>query len=400
MNDQFSGIALRYQDELYGSVIPFWQKHCIDEKYGGYFDSLERDGKVYDDEKFLWMQWRKVYMFAVLYHSDSRQSKWLNFACQGYDFLTKYGKDETGNYYFSLSRSGEAATAPYNIYSECFAAMGAAALYKVLAEERYSREAESAMANYLARIDHPKGRWEKALPGKGKFRTLGHYMMQANLGRVLNDCLDTTTYERDIIVASETVLKTFRNDQYGVLLENANSNGSFDLSTCEGRHLNPGHGLEALWFIMQSAAHADRQDIIKEASDLVLSILDFSWDIEYGGIYYFMDILGKPHRELSADMKLWWVHNEALLATLYGYYLTRDQRFLDWFLRIDDWAWNHFPDQEYGEWYGYLNRRGEVVNSQKGGKWKCFFHLPRFLYLAGQLLTELSASTAIDRSST
>lgn len=390
MNEQFSSLASRYQQELYGSIIPFWAAHCIDEKYGGYFDSLERDGTVYDDEKFLWMQWRKVYMFATLYQSDMKQTQWLDYSRQGYEFLSKYGKDETGNYYFSLSRTGEAATVPYNIYTECFAAMGAAALYKADGNERFRQEAESAMVKYLSRINHPKGRWEKALPGRKRYRSLGHYMMQANLGWVLNDCLATDKYENDIIVASETVLNTFRNYQYGQLMENVDINGTFDFSSCEGRHLNPGHGLEAIWFIMQSAAAAGRQDMIKEAGELVLSILDFSWDSEYGGIYYFMDILGKPHRELSADMKLWWVHNEALLATLYGYYLTRDQRFLDWFLRIDDWAWGHFPDRQYGEWYGYLNRQGEVVNSQKGGKWKCFFHLPRALLIASHLLTELA----------
>lgn len=396
MNELFSSLARRYQQELYGSVIPFWEAHCIDVKYGGYFDSLARNGAVYDDEKFLWMQWRKVYMFATLYQSDPQQARWLDHARHGFDFLSKYGKDESGNYYFSLSRQGVAATVPYSIYSECFAAMGAAALYKAEGDERYRKEAESAMAKYLARIDDPKGRWEKALSGRKSYRSLGHYMMQANLGSVLNDCLKTTRYENDIIVAAETILESFRNYQYGQLLENINIDGTFDLSSCEGRHLNPGHGLEAMWFIMQYAAQAGRKDMISNAGELVLSILDFSWDKEYGGIYYFMDITGQPHRELSADMKLWWVHNEALLATLYGYYLTRDQRFMDWFLRIDEWSWSHFPDGECGEWYGYLNRRGEVVNNQKGGKWKGFFHLPRALFIASQLLTELAAAPTVN----
>nr|MDO8116567.1 AGE family epimerase/isomerase [Candidatus Sigynarchaeota archaeon] len=77
--------------------------------------------------------------------------------------------------------------------------------------------------------------------------------------------------------------------------------------------------------------------------------------------------------------KLWWVHCEALVATLLAYRLTGDVAFLDWFKKVDTWTWAHFPDTVHGEWFGYLNRRGEPTHFLKGGKWKTFFHLPRCL---------------------
>ena len=60
----FFKVRARYEEELYDCVIPFWEQHCVDTQYGGYFTSLDRDGSVYDTEKYLWMQWRIVYMFA------------------------------------------------------------------------------------------------------------------------------------------------------------------------------------------------------------------------------------------------------------------------------------------------------------------------------------------------
>jgi N-acylglucosamine 2-epimerase len=44
---------------------------------------------------------------------------------------------------------------------------------------------------------------------------------------------------------------------------------------------------------------------------------------------------------------------------------------------------------EYGEWFGYLNRRAEVLLPLKGGKWKGCFHIPRALYLVSKELSSI-----------
>ena len=144
-----------------------------------------------------------------------------------------------------------------------------------------------------------------------------------------------------------------------------------------------------MWFILQHAEHENKLDLIPKACNIIKALLKFGWDQEHGGLYYFMDVLGKPHAELSWDMKLWWVHNEAIIATLYAYYLTSDMEFLDWFIKLDKWTWAHFPDPEYGEWFGYLNRRGEPTHMLKGGKWKTFFHLPRCLLVSIGLMKKI-----------
>ena len=381
----------RYQHELLESVVPFWERHCLDDECGGYFTCLARDGTVYDTTKYMWMQWRIVYMFATLRASDLGCEAWTGIARHGYEFLTRHGKDENGNYYFALNRQGVPSVAPYNIYSDCFAAMGAAALFKATGDPAHRAEAESAMRHYVERMDHPKGRWEKGLAGRPPRLSLGHFMMLANLGFVLNECLGTRQYAADIDRAAHTVLDRFWNEEHGVLFENINPDGSFDLASCDGRHVNPGHGLESMWFILQHAEQTGDRAMIEKAAQITQRLLEFGWDRQYGGIFYFMDVLGKPHLELQWDMKLWWVHNEAILATLYAYRLTGDGRFLTWFRQLDDWTWQRFPDPQYGEWFAYLNRRGEVTHTMKGGKWKTFFHVPRCLYLARRQM-ELCAS--------
>ena len=390
--------AQRYQKELDESVIPFWQTHCPDTKHGAYFTCLDRDGSVYDTEKYMWMQWRIVYMFATLHQQWRPEPAWLALAQDGYQFLVQHGKAPNGDYYFALNREGTPSTAPYEPFANCFATAGCAALYAATGQEPYRREAQAAMEAYLRRIENPKAQWEKALSGRKPYRALGPYMILANLGQLMNQCLQTTQYTADIEQAIHAVQTIFWQPDHRVIFENVTPDGQADLTSSLGRHIIPGHGLEACWFILEHAAATHQTDLatklINNIADMILGLLDFGWDQDHGGIYYFMDVLGKPHFELQADMKLWWVHNEALLATLYAYRLTRDPRFLHWFKKIDHWTWTHFPDHDshtdaktsHNEWFGYLNRQGHPTHQLKGGKWKTFFHLPRFLLLGHKQL--------------
>lgn len=375
----------RYENELLNRIIPFWEEHCVDKEFGGYFTSLDRDGSVYDTEKYMWMQWRIVYMFAKFSVAYGGNDKWMAIAKQGYDFLTSHGKSPEGGYYFALNRQGVPSMAPYNIFSDCFAAMGAAAMFKATGEEKYRTEANSAMRNYIARMDNPKGRWEKGMSGKPRRLSHGQFMMLANLAFEMRECLGSHEYDESAEEAVKAVTSRFWNPDMRILFENINPEGSaFDLDSCEGRMINPGHGLESMWFMLQHAEQKGDKELIVRATDIIKGIMDFGTDKKYGGIFYFMDALHKPHLELQWDMKLWWPHCEAIIALVFAYRLTNEQHFLDKFLEIDDWTWEHFRDPEYPEWYAYLNRRGEVTHSLKGGKWKTFFHLPRMLFMAAK----------------
>jgi N-acylglucosamine 2-epimerase len=72
--------------------------------------------------------------------------------------------------------------------------------------------------------------------------------------------------------------------------------------------------------------------------------------------------------------------------------MTGSQRCWSWFERVHAYAWARFPDPEFGEWYGYLSRSGEVLLPAKGGKWKGCFHVPRGLYLCMRELEALAAA--------
>ena len=174
------------------------------------------------------------------------------------------------------------------------------------------------------------------------------------------------------------------------MVENIGADGKL-VDSMDGRHMNPGHSIESMWFLMDLGKRLNRPELIEKAKETALKMVEYGWDKEYGGIFYFMDLKGHPTQELEWDQKLWWVHIETLITMIKGYRLTGDERCLEWFKRVHDYVWEHFADAEYPEWFGYLNRRGEVLLTLKGGKWKGCFHVPRGLYQVWQVLEELAA---------
>ncbi len=377
-----------YRVNLLDDVIPFWLKNSADKEYGGYFTCLDREGKVFDTDKFVWLQFREVWCFSMLYNQVEQKKEWLDFAVHGAEFLKKHAKDEDGNFYFSLTREGKPLIQPYNIFSDCFAAMAFGQLYRATQNEEYAKLAVQTFNNILRKRDDPKGKYSKAYPGTRPLQSFSLPMILCNLVLELEHLLEKDLIEKTIQDGIHSVMDVFYQEELGIILENINPDGSFS-DSFEGRLVNPGHGLESMWFIMDLAERRGDQALIRKAKDITLNILEYGWDKEYGGIFYFMDVKGYPPQQLEWDQKLWWVHIETLISLLKAYLHTGDERCWNWFEKVHEYTWKHFPDPGYGEWFGYLNRQGEVLLPLKGGKWKGCFHVPRGLYQCWKTLEKI-----------
>ncbi|EDX84829.1 N-acylglucosamine 2-epimerase superfamily [Synechococcus sp. PCC 7335] len=396
MIDSYRNLADLYRSTLFDNVIPFWEKHSVDTRYGGYFTCLNSEGVVYDTDKFVWLQNRQVWTFSMLYNAlynvkkqTTKQDRWLNLAKAGVDFLAKHGRDPEGNWFFSLTQQGEPLIQPYNVFSDCFAAMAFSQYALASGSEAAKEISLQAYQNVLRRQTNPKGKYNKAYPGTRVLKSLAVPMILANLSLEMDWLIADTQLDEVLARTVHEVMSDFLDEERGLLCEHVAADGSH-VDCYEGRLINPGHGIEAMWFMMAIAQRQQNTHLIDQAVEVILSILDFAWDKQYGGLYYFMDAAGHPPQQLEWDQKLWWVHLETLVALAMAYRLTGQQDCWSWYLRVHDYAWSHFPDAKHGEWYGYLNRRGEVLLPLKGGKWKGCFHVPRAMYLCWQEFEQLS----------
>jgi N-acylglucosamine 2-epimerase len=391
MKHSFAALTALYHNALLRDIIPFWERNSIDWEYGGYFTCLDAKGKVYDTDKFMWLQARQVWTFAMLYNRYEQRESWLRVAKHGAEFLAECGTDAEGNWYFSLDRAGRPLIQPYNIFSDCFAAM-AFSHYGVASGD--DRAAEIALRTYdsvLRRRPNPKGQWNKVYPGTRPLKTLAIPMILANLTLEMEWLLGNERLQEVLDATVREVMTDFLDQERLLMFENVTPDGEH-VDCFEGRLLNPGHGIEAMWFMMDVARRGGDQALIDLAVDVVLSTLAFAWDEEYGGIFYFMDAEGHPPLQLEWDQKLWWVHLESLVALAMGYLLTGRKACIEWYQRVHEYAWPRFSDPAQGEWYGYLNRRGEVLLPLKGGKWKGCFHVPRAMFMCAQLFDELAST--------
>lgn len=367
-----------YKNTLLNDVIPFWEKHSLDLEHGGYFTCLDQTGEVFDTDKFIWLQGRQAWTFSMLYNQVEKNPKWLEIAKSGIDFLRKHGMDKDGNFYFSVTKEGKPLVQPYNIFSDCFAAMAFSQYAKATGDEVVRELAKQTYYNILKKKDNSKGIYEKntdVRPLKG----FSLPMILSNLVLELEDVLDNDEIERTINFSVNEVMDVFLQKDSGIIYEFVNPDGSLS-DSFNGRLLNPGHGIEAMWFMIDIGARRNDTELIDKATKVILNILDYSWDEEHGGIFYFLDAMGKPPQQLEWDQKLWWVHLETLVALAKAYEHTGNKEIGEWYQKVHDYAWTHFSNPDNGEWFGYLNREGKPLLTLKGGKWKGCFHVPRAMF--------------------
>ncbi len=385
----FKKLAEQYKSELLDRVMPFWMEKSIDTEFGGYFTCLERDGEVFDTDKFIWLQGREVWMLATLYNKVEKRQEWLDAAIQGAEFLRRYGHDGNLNWYFALDREGHPLVEPYNIFSYTFAVIAFGQLSIATGNQEYAEIAKKTFDIVLSKVDNPKGRWNKAASGARALKSFALPMILCNVALEIEPLLEKDFLDKTIETCVHEVMGVFYRPELGLIVEHLGTDNQL-VDCMDGRLLNPGHAIEAMWFIMDLGKRLGNKDLIEKAKNIALAEIEYGWDNEFGGIFYFMDRMGRPLQQLEWDQKLWWVHIETLITMIKGYELTGDDRCLEWFERVHDYVWTHFMDPEYPEWYGYLNRRGEVLLTLKGGKWKGCFHVPRGLMQVWQSLERIA----------
>ena len=399
MDKQYvKSLSRKYSESLFTQVIPFWEHHSPDREFGGYFSCLERDGTVFDTDKLAWMQGREVWTFSRIcsWAAEAKQEEkdnWLNLARLGAEFLRDKGRSPDGDFYFALDRKGQPLVEPYNIFSEYFVAAGFAEFYRASGENWARDEAEKTYRRIVTRKPNPKGRWTKQIGSSRPMKAMGVCMMDIWLSGELKGIAADSELKSLADNAEKQIFDIHVDRGQRTVFERVFPDGTHP-DCMEGRLLNPGHALETLWFVMRKAAERGDSARVKDIAEIMLWCAERGWDAKYGGFLYYQDHRGFPPEKLESDMKLWWVHAEALCAFLLAYKLTGDTRHEAWFKRVDEYTWNRFPDRQYGEWYGYLSRQGEPALTQKGGKWKGFFHLPRTLMVCIDWLKELEQKDA------
>jgi len=379
-----------YRSTLLDDVVPFWIKHAVDEEYGGFLTFLDRDGSIYGTDKPVWLQGRIAWLFAKLYNDVEKKPEWLALSKHALDFLSSYCFDSDGRMFFVVTRDGRPLRKRRYLFSECFAAMAYAEYAKACGDETARRRAAEIFDLILHYLNTPGLLEPKENQDTRPTRSHAITMILLAVAQIIQQVDNRPIYDETINRSISDIFNLFCKPDMHALLETVGVNGEF-IDTPEGRTVNPGHAIETAWFIMEEGRRRKDENLALKAVEILDWSIEIGWDEEFGGIRYYADVLDKPCVQYEWDMKLWWPHTEALYATLLAYHLTGDNRWADWHEKIHEYTFLHFPDSEYGEWFGYLHRDGTVSHRLKGNLWKGPYHISRAMLLCWKLLENMTS---------
>lgn len=289
--------------------------------------------------------------------------------------------------WFHLDKQGNPLRKRRYVYSESFAAIAFGELSKITGDREYEELANRCFSRFLDHNANPNPDDAK-FTGQRPTRSLGIPMITIVTAQELRSSIGYFTAEEEITKSIESIERYFLKPELKCVLETCGENGEV-LDHFDGRTLNPGHALEASWFVMEEGRIRKDSNLVQMGVQMLDWMFERGWDSQYGGILYFVDIRGLPVQEYWHDMKFWWPQNETIIATLLAYELTGEPRFLEMHSRIHQWAFDHFDDPDFGEWFGYLHRDGTVSVPLKGNHWKGPFHYPRMLMQCVRILDRI-----------
>lgn len=374
-----------YSNQLLNDTVPFWFPRSYDYEHGGFLLMRDADGTLIDDDKAVWIQGRATWLLATLYNTVEKKQEWLEGARLGYDFLNKHCFDEDGQMFFHVTRQGSPLRKRRYFFSETFYVIAAAAYAKASGDETAAEKARLIFGNCIRYATTPgllQPKFTTVRPSKG----IGVPMIMMNTAQQLRETIGDSRCDEWIEKWIKEIETDFVKDDIRTVMEQVAPDGSI-IDHIDGRTLNPGHAIEGAWFILHEARYRNND---KRLINLGCRMLDYmwehGWDKEFGGILYFRDVYNKPVQEYWQDMKFWWPHNETIIATLFAYLVTGNEKYAAWHKQVHYYAYKYFHDKKNGEWFGYLHRDGSLAQTAKGNLFKGPFHLPRQEWYCMQIL--------------
>lgn len=383
---------MNYKEQLTKNILPFWLENGIDTENGGIFTCLDEKGELYGKEKSVWFQGRALWTFSKAYNLISRDPQYLEAAKSIYRFLGKCS-DSDGRMYFTVTADGRGIQKRRYYFSETFAAIGCAEYYLASGDAQ-------ALLDARKYFDIAYECFTGVRPTALKFnketftlKALSPVMIMLSTAQTMR-AIDTEQQSRYAKIAKDCLDEILHGGflTEKALFESVSTDGNA-VDTPTGRIVNPGHSMEAAWFVMLEGILTNDKEAIEAGKRIIDLTLPLGWDKKHGGIIAFTDVSGRPPVQLEWDMKLWWPQCETMIAARMAYLLFNEEKYLQLYRDMEEYCQKCFVDRTYGEWYGYLHYDNTVSTTLKGNIFKGPFHIPR-LYMIMAILDENSSIEA------
>lgn len=410
-----------YKQHIEEVLLPFWLR-ALDHKYGGVYTCFNNKGdRLISKDKYTWSQGRFLWLWSKVFEMVS-ENKLSGEAGDYYGHLHKTVSFieenvfmENGNCAFLLAESGKKKESisgkgfDTSFYADCFIVIGMSKYAGVVKDIQRFENALKLYNRIRERLEAGDIRSEPYSIPKG-YRAHSVPMIMLNVTQELTEAAQILNHQKRkklhhySLVYMDDIMNNFYQSDHRVYemipITQPQDNRLFN------RHLNPGHTIECMWFVMDLARKTNHEDYILKASKAVEKAIELGWDAKYGGLLRFVDEKGgKPKGEQGLtsyeklisntwDMKLWWPHSETLYATLLAFDLIKDDRFIRMHEKMHNYIFNTFPnpDKNVGEWIQIRDRKGKPIDKIAALPVKDPFHILRNMLMIIDLLDDESRS--------
>ena len=376
---------MNYRSDLVNNILPFWLRDAIDYENGGIYTCLDKEGNIYGTDKSVWFQGRALWVFSKAYNCIEKNEEYLKAAKNIYKFFPKC-TDTDGRMFFTVTNDGRELQKRRYYFSETFAAIGCAELYKATGDKEVLESAEKYFTVAYECFKGIRKNPPKINPLNQQTKALSPVMIMLATAQVMRSV--DGLYDKYNAIAKECLDEILHGGYLTerALLESVSVDDKF-IDSPNGRIVNPGHSLEAAWFILAEGLVTNNDEAITAAKRIIDITLPLGIDKNHGGIIAFTDLDGKPPVQLEWDMKLWWPQCETMIALRLAYTVFKDEKYLKLYEEFKEYCEKYFVDNEHGEWYGYLHYDNTVSTTLKGNIFKGPFHIPR-LYIIMAMMDE------------
>lgn len=392
---QLSELRSFLREHLLERVMPFWIDCALDPD-GGINTCIADDGTWLNRDKWLWSQWRAVWVFCKLYNCVEPRQQWLDAARQIAEFSLHHGWDETApGWRLCVTHDGRQLKGCESIYVDAFAVYGLQELWRTTGNARDLAWARKTAEHALQRLQMPHDRIPHfPYPVPVGARVHGLPMMFSLVLWELGQAAEEAKYCDAALAMADEVMHQFYRVDRDLLLERIAAHGT-EYPPPLGTVVIPGHVLESMWFQIHIARDCGDTARIEACCRLILRHFELGWDPQFGGIFHAVD--AESGAEVGwgfPDAKLWWPQVEAMYALLLAYEQTRDATFLEAYWQVHGFAFANYPVAECGEWRQKLDRQGRPFEGTPSLPVKDPFHLPRALIYCVEVLDRLISGRA------
>jgi len=391
---------------LQNELLPFWLNRALDTKNGGLLTHFDERGEdTGDDEKSMLGQARSIYSYASAHRNGYGGEQARDLAREGLEFMiNKMWDHQYGGFFWMTDRAGNVKIDEKILYGHSFVIYSFSEYSLATGDHRGIEYAEKvfdliqkycADTHYGGYFEMFHRNWELKGPGAagGDRKTLDIHMHLMEAFTTLYECSQKELHKRKLLEIIHLIIDKILHPEYKTGIPQFYADWrvapqiKFDIiwgwdrfseDGIKGQaedNTSYGHNVEYAWLLMRALDIVNipvsnfKQVILRQYEHALRDGID----LEYGGVF----VEGSHAGGVYDREKEFWQNAEMLIALAQACLVFDPEDYWPSYQNVHRFVFDKIINQEVGEWWPLLTRKGEPIWTHMSHNWKINYHTIR-----------------------